>query len=245
MRDNLQLKYFEKENVNGTYNLYEEATFFNSKIMDIEDEIIIDDKSIQYYQVDEDKEIGIGYQYQDSQLSLYNEKFKLLDLVNLKLSNHTINLVQQTKIDLKSNTKWEIKIDARTILKEYLFANIKRRRTFKSLKPNNFTNKNINESIYDYISANLLDRYQVSNVNLYIKYIDIKDNSRFISQLLKQYDPQYKLEVNDDEYYVKNANIEQKNLTDFLAEVKLNYSQIKSSTDYKFDYYYEILYKKI
>ena len=51
MKDNLMLEKYETESINGTFNLSEEKTFFNTKVMDIEDEVHIIDKSIQYFQV--------------------------------------------------------------------------------------------------------------------------------------------------------------------------------------------------
>jgi len=242
MKDNLELKKFEKEYVNGTYNLIEQKVFFNSKIMDIEDEIIIDNKSIQYYQIiDNNDDFGFGYQYYTK---ISKEKFEFLDVIVLKKSNHSITLLQQDDVDKMYNTKWSININSRNILREYLFAKVKEYRTFKTLKSSDFLNKNINASIYDYINNNILDRYMVSKTNLYIKYVNITDNS-VISETIKQYNPKYDHSVKNDINYVKNANTLQSNTADVLSDIIINYSQTKPSTEYKFDYYYEIIFNKI
>lgn len=243
MKDNLELKKFERENINGSFNLFEQKTFFNSKIMDIEDNIIIDDKSIQYYQVIDDNEFGIGYQYKE--MNQNKEGFILFDMINTKKENHIISLLQQSDVDKMYNTKWSITINVKNILREYLFSIIKKQRTFKSIKSENFINKNINQSIYTYIDNNLLDRYEISQTNLYVKYYNIKNNDVFVTTLLKQYNPLYDGDIKSDDTYVKNINIIQNNLTDSLANIIINYSQTKPSTEYKFDYYYEIIYKKI
>ena len=242
MKDNLELKKFEKEYVNGTYNLIEQKVFFNSKIMDIEDEIIIDNKSIQYYQIiDNNDDFGYGYQYY---IKTTKEKFEFLDVIVLKKNNHSITLLQQDDVDKMYNTKWSININTKNILREYLFAKIKEYRTFKTIKSSDFLNKNINTSIYDYINNNILDRYMVYKTNLYIKYINITDNS-VISETIKQYDPKYDYSVKNANNYVKNANTLQLDTSDSLSNMIINYSQTKPSTEYKFDYYYEIIFRKI
>lgn len=245
MKDNLRLKYFDTETVNGSFNLKEEATFFNSKIMDIEDEILISDKSIQYYHlkdVNTENKLGEGYQYSEQNI---NEEFELLSMNTLKNEYHNIKLLQQNDIDAIYNTKWVLNIDVKNILREYLFARIKEARTFKSMSKFDFVNIDINQSLYNYINLNILDRYYVKEVLLYIDYVDIKTSNSNQNKTLLQYDPQYKGELKDVQYLVKNANVEQNSGSDTLSEVRVNYSQVKSSTDYKFDYYYEILFEKI
>ena len=108
MKDNLILKKYKNENVNGTFNLLEENTFFGSKVIEIEDDIIIDDKSIQYFQyyynvTDFNDQIQVslsknnGYQYYE--LDSYSENFFILDSVDLKYNNHSIIMAQQSDND--------------------------------------------------------------------------------------------------------------------------------------------------
>jgi len=254
MKENLILKKYKKETVNGTFNLLEEETFFGSKVMEIEDDIIIDDKSVQYFQyyynvlspndaTGQTLAKNNGYQYFD--IDQFQETFFLLDVVDLKLNNHTITKNQQTEIDEKNNTKWVIYIDIKTILKEYLFAKIKERRTFKSLIYTHFMNNNINQSIYNYIDLNLLDRYKFNYLEFYVKYTDIKNNTIYSNSVLKKFDPLFKSDIENVANKNTSVNVEINNFIDPLAPVKINYSQTKTSTDYKFDYYFNIYFKKI
>jgi len=244
VKENLQLKKFTTEKVHGVYNIVEEPTFFCSKVMDIEDIVEITDKSIEYYQIYENGNPynNNGYQYF---VKNFTEQFYILDAVKLKLNNHNIVLVQQSSLDEQFNTKWQIQINVKTILTEYLFAKIKEARTFKSMKPSNFINNNINQSVYDYITNNLLDRYRFSKLDLFVQYIDIKNNQLYSDLAIKQYDPMYSSSIELDEYIVKNLNLQQDSLVDTLADVYVLYSQIKPSTDYKFDYYFNVYFEKI
>jgi len=254
MKENLILKKFKKENVNGTFNLLEEETFFGTKVMEIEDSISIDDKGVQYYQyfynivdvnnpIEVEKAKNNGYQY--NEVNDFLETFFLLDVVDLKLNNHTIRKQQQTELDEKYNTKWLIEVDIKNILIEYLFAKIKSRRTFKSIRYDNLTNKDINNSIRDYINLNLLDRFKFINLDFYVKYTDIRDNSVFGGTVLKQFDPQFKSDLELIEYKDNSVDVQIDNYIDPLANVEINYFQKKPSTEYKFDYYFNIHYVKI
>ncbi|NPV12883.1 MAG: hypothetical protein HPY57_14015 [Ignavibacteria bacterium] len=253
MKETLILKKFKKEPVYGTFNLLEEETFFGSKIMELEDQIIINDKSVQYFQyffnalpgdiTGQTLAKNNGYQY--SQLNKLVETFYLLDMVDLKLQNHAIYKATQTSKDEKYNTKWVIDVNIKNILREYLFAKIKERRTFKSITHDRFLNKDINKSIYEYIDVNLLDRYSFQYIDFYIRYVDIKNNTVWLDTTFKQFDPQFRSDIELDEYKNQSVNVEIANFIDPLANLKINYFQTKPSTDYKFDYYFNIYYKKI
>jgi len=254
MKDNLMLKKYATEVVKGSFNLLEEKSFFGSKVMDVEDEISITDISTQYFQyyydvtdstnlIQIEKAKNNGYQYQV--LNTYQEKIYLLDVVQLKNDNHTITTGLQSKVDKIHNTKWEINIDIKNILTEYLFSKIKESRTFKSLSYDYFSNNNINKSIYEYISNNLLDRYEFSNIDFYVKYISIKNNI-YSNFTLKQFDPMFNQVIELPEYKISNVNIVNiNNLIDKLVSIELNYFQTKSSSEYKFDWYYNLHFKKI
>lgn len=247
MKDNIQLKKFDTETVNGTFNIKSEKNYFCSVLMEIEDSITIDNTSVQYYQFkntqnSEDSIHGKGYQSFDKKT---DTEFNLLELYKLKNDNHTISLLNQTESDMNYNTKWKITMNVKNILSEYLFAKIKEQRIFKCMRKDDFINKNINKSIYEYISNNILDRYEVDRIDMYIKYYDINVDDKYNSETVKKYNPLYKLEIYEESNIVKNINIERKSVTDSLSDVYVNYSQTKPSTDYVFYYYFNIIYKKI
>jgi len=247
MKDSLMLKKYQIEDVSGLYNLKEEKSFFGTKIMDIDDNISITDKSIQYYEIREigtpEDELNNGYQY--FKLNDILEKITILDVVNIKYENHIISKSLQDSDIEKNNTKWEIKIDIKNILRQYLFGKIKEMRTFKSLSYDLFSNNNINSSIYEYIEMNILDRYELDKIELYVKYINIKDNVVYSNIVFKQYDPLFNQSIELEENLVRNTNLTLDLYLDKLAPITINYSQVKSSSEYKFDYYYNLYFKKI
>jgi len=253
MKDNLILKYYESETVNGLFNLLEEETFFSSKIMELEDEIIINDLGIQYYEFYVDAEPTDtsalieskmnGYQY--NELNIFSETFNLMDLVYVKNKYHKIELSQQSDYDKSHNTKWSITIDIKNIIIDYLFAKVKEIRTFKSLNYNNFMNQNINESIRKYIELNILDRYKFEEIDFYVKYTNINKNSVYNLETLKQFEPLFLQDIELDKYKVKNVLTKSDNYLNQFDDINVNYSQTESSKEYKFDYYFNLHFKKI
>lgn len=243
MKDDLILKKYKKEKVNGTFNLLEEETFFLSKIMDVEDNILLDEKSVQYFNYIniDDKNDG----YQNYELNTFIEDLIIVDMVKIKKNNHTIIQKQQNNRDKIYNTRWEINLNVKNMLIEYLFAKIKERRTFKSITYDRLKNENINQSIYDYIRLNLLDRYEFDKIDFYVKYENIKNNSIFDLDTIKTYNPQFKSEINLSEYKNNSVNVKIDKLIDNLMNVKINYNQSKPSTEYTFSYYFNIYFKKI
>jgi hypothetical protein len=245
MKDSLMLKKYKTEKVPGTYNLIEEKTFFGTKIMDIEDYIEITDKSIQYYElnVSGTSQENNGYQYYE--LNTFIEDVIIQDIVNIKNENHTIKKTLQSKETEINNTHWKIKIDIKSILSQYIFGKIKETRTFKSIESSVFINRNINKSIYEYIENNILDRYELDNIELYVKYIDIKNNIIYSNLAIKQYDPLFNQSIEIEENRVRNTNLKLDLYLDKLAPITVDYYQTKSSTEYKFDYYFNLYFKKI
>lgn len=254
MKNNLILKKYNTTPINGTFNLIEEKSFFGSKMIEIEDYISIDDKSIQYYQYWLDPSIYTGSTYTENlkkngfQNYIKNEQEEILfiqDLVQLKYNNHTIKEQQQDKAEHLNNTKWEMSIDVRNIITQYILYRIKEVRTFRGINYNNFINNNINVSITDYIVNNIIDRYKFDKIDFYVKYDEININSSIYSyKTLLQYSPDYdssiKLVVNK----VANVNVENPDVNT-ISTIKLKYNQTKPSTDYKFDYYFDLYFKKI
>ena len=247
MKTNLMLKQFNKSKINGTFNLLEEKTFFGAKVMDIDDEIHVTDKSIQYHQVLKTgtslEMINNGYQF--SKLNLNEEDLFILDVVRIKDENHNIQQTLQNEFSTKYNMRWEINVDIKQILIEYLFGKIKHFRAFKSLNNTNFSNNNINDSIHSYIVSNLIDRYEFTSIDLYIKYISIKDNVTYTTTTIKQFDPRFSHAIFKEENRVTNANIKSDLYLDQLQPIKVYYFQTELSTDFKFDYYFDLHYKKV
>ena len=173
MKSNLILKKFKTESVIGIKQLKDITMFFGGKMFDIEDEIIINDDSIEYsYFVDSNLK-NTGYQFLSESDVILNETVYSMNLFDIKDKYHTISLLQQTKKDLKYNSKWELEIDLKTILENYIFAKIKESRAFKCISYLDVTNKDINLTLLEYIRNNLIGRYYFSNLDFYVQYFDI------------------------------------------------------------------------
>jgi hypothetical protein len=238
MKSNMILKKYRTTDVKGTFNLRELSTFFGSKLIEIEDKIQINGLTIQYYQRASD-----GFQFYDLATLGGTESIFTLNLNELKAENHVVELFQQTEINLLNNTRWRFTIDLTKILTEYLFARLKERRTFKAIQSEDLFQKVINSAIYNYIDYNIIDRYRFTSIDFYVAYSNILTTQKVASSVKLQYDPQWNLNVKKNNNLVNNLNIVSNN--DNLGNLVFNYNQIKPSTDYRFDYYFELHFEKL
>ena len=238
MKSDLIITRFKTEPIIGTKESNDTKTFFGSKMVDIEDNIIIDDSKIQYSEL---FKTGItdnnGYQYYQDIDNL--ESIYLVDLTDVKYDNHSITLVSQAVIDLTNNTQWSISINWKDILKRYIFCKLKNRRTFKCIKYTDVLSENINLFINDYITDNLLNRYQFSQLNFYVEYVDLQTGDEFSNPNLL-FDPKFTIDVKKDSNSIKNVNSK---LSDDL--LLINYKQTQSSANKKFNYYFDLIFTKI
>jgi hypothetical protein len=238
MKENLILKQFETERVNGTYELEEFKWFFGSKMLEIEDEIIIDDKTIQY-----SEEEKTGFQYYDSESRGVNEMFSTPNLNSLKEENNSISLLPQNETTLKNNTKWKIKINMKNIIINYIFYKLKESRTFKGLSKDNFLNKNINLSIKNYIKLNVVDRYKYKNIDLYIKYNNIEQSQNVLSETKLQFKTNFNPLIKEKTNLIKDYTTNNESLR--ITTLDVLYNQIRPSDKYNFDYYFDLYFEKI
>lgn len=219
---------YYNNNVYGTFNMVEESNFFNAKMLEIEDSIYIKNQDIIYYQKLNGEQIDFSI---ESSLESY-----VYSSSENKLSNHTLIIDEsQTPYQLERNTKWIMDINLKQILSDYLFATLKSYRTFEGVKNEMNRYNDINVAIKNYIDFNVLNRYKYKSIELYINYIDLRDQS-----LLR---------------YKNNWNIntpETTRFTKFQTETSFDYSSVrllfnqeKPSSNYIFDYYFNILFEKI
>ncbi|MFW6226295.1 MAG: hypothetical protein ACOC3V_05000 [bacterium] len=238
MKNDLIITRFKTETMVGTMNPKDVKTFFGSKMVNIEDTINIDNSEIQYSEVfDIDFEENNGYQYFDDFNNV--ENIYLINLYDVKRTNQNISLVQQSSIDIRNNTQWRIDINWKNILSDYIFYKLKNRRTFKSIKYTDVLNENINLFIRDYIKDNLINRYEFSEIRFYVKYYDLEEGDEFRDPNLL-FTPNFVNDIKEDKYFVKNINT---NIIDNILRV--NYKQVQPSTDKKFNYYFDLIFRKI
>lgn len=228
MRRNYISPEFKYVNINGTMNMTEQTSFFGSKMLDIQDSISILNENLIYYQ-DQNRE----------QLNFSLEKNLdpiVYSSVNDKSSNHIIKSDEsQSSIQLTSNTKWNIEIDLNKILSNYIFATLKKYRTFEGVKNNMTIFNNTDSAINDYILKNVINRYKYKSVDFFVDYKPFSD------------DGSMKYKNTFDE--IMNSSLITKKIQSILNESqgKLNiiFNQEKSSASYNFNYYFNLYFEKI
>lgn len=215
---------FSKTNVFGSFNSFEESNFFGSKMLEIEDIIEIKDQNIIYYQNSKNEQIDINVE--STQNSTIYSSF------DTKQLNHKLIIDESQPIDQKKKkTRWLIDIDTNNILTEFIFANIKKERTFQSLTNDMVVSKDVNVYIRNYIQNNVLDRYRLIGIDLFIDYLDINSNGNlrykniFDKRTFNRFD-KFRLET-------KTNNI------------TLTFDQEKDSDQFSFKYFFNLRFEKI
>ncbi len=236
MKSNLMLKQFSITNVPGTMNQKELKTFFGGKILYSENDIYINNDSINFKQVVSNYNNGFQYFDEETIPDEWETTFSE-NLSDLKMNNQAISLLSQTNVNLTNNTRWQISINGTSILKDYLFFRIKEQRIFKLINASETYSNNINNAIYNYIENNLLPRYRLINIDFYVSYYDIKQQTIY-SPIKLQYNPKFDANIYSQEN-LTNINIIGFNPWKF-DNIILQYYQEKPSNQYSFNYYFNI-----
>lgn len=225
--------------VNGTLSMKEQKSFLGSKLIKFEPKITISNQNLIWYQ-----------NSAHEQLNLTSEMLlgpNIYDANSDKIANHTLVLNNiQTKQQTLSNTSWILKIEYGKILKDFLFATIKKWRTFEGVSNTITLNNNIDYAINQYITDNLLNIYKLESVDLYISYnylgSVVRNNPSNISVNLLQRKNLF------DDTIVSDTNL----LTKFNSELDIismidtiTFNQEKNSQDWSFNYYFNLNFTKI
>lgn len=221
----------------GTKSMLEKKSFFGSKMMDIEDEFIVDQQTIVFKEDPITKEqttAGVGTEVVNN-----NYNFDVL-----KSNHHTINFnSKQTETERIELTSWEIILDVDTILEDYLFSKIKQSRAFLDVYNSMTKDSNTDLAIRSYIKLNLLKRIRVKKINFYVQNFAIIDNPTLL-----KYNPRYNLQVKlnaiskTGDSKLDNVQIDRNIIDDTLIII---YNQKKNALQFKFDYYFDIVFEKI
>ncbi len=256
MRKSFLTKEYSIEPIAGTFNMKEQRAFFSSKILEIEDEMYVDSNNINWTESSD--------QTQGIRLEDINKSFNT-ELV--KSDNHSLRFFpNQTEQQKKEFTRWEFKINIREIINQYLFAQLKSNRTFEGIDNNNTMNTSVDKAINGYIVDNVYPRVKFFNIVLYIQYYKIGDEQGFLDEnnnsvIALQFDNQFRenlitpsptsgetSEAYENRLIEFRNSIKVKNFqlsTDPNQEVAtIIYKQTESSLNYKFDYYYDIIWVK-
>lgn len=226
MRRNYISDEFKSNIVNGTLTMVEKSSFFGSKMMSIDDEILVDSSNIIYYQNNKSEQINLP-------LELTYEPL-YVNLNNVKIKNCIVYRDDNTFNDL-NNSNWIIEINFKNILLEYLFGKLKNVRAFSGIYVENTQNNNIDLSIKDYIISNLLDRYLYDSIELWISYNNLSDDGNL--KYVNIFNPDI---VNDS-----NINKEFEKIYSDERIIKFKFKSKKDTSKYSFDYYFNIKYNRI
>jgi len=223
---------FNYNRVFGTFNMREESTFFGSKMLEIEDTLNLHNQGIIYYQNSnsEQIDISIGTSLTPIVYSINDDK---------KI-NHTLIIDDsQSESQRNTQTRYIMNIDLKIILKNFLFATLKQYRTFEGVRNKMCYSGDVNTSIKDYIEKNIVDRYKFDRVELFLKYVDLRD------QNVRRFNNIWAIDTDDvsnSEYQLKRFQTE----TDFNdSTVKLTFNQEQSSQIYSFEYYFKLFWSKL
>lgn len=223
---------FNYNRVFGTFNMREESTFFGSKMLEIEDSLSLHNQGIIYYQNSNSEQIDISIETSLTPIIYSTSDDKKI--------NHTL-IIDDSQSDSQRNTqtRYIMNIDLKTILKNFLFATLKQYRTFEGVRNNMCYSGDVNTSIKDYIEKNILDRYKFQRVDLFLKYVDLRN------QNVRRFNNIWAVDTDDvsrSEYQLKRFQTE----TDFNdSTVKLTFNQEQSSQIYSFEYYFKLFWSKL
>src|ERR1039457_1895728 len=105
---------FTYTNVNGTYNMVEQSSFFGSKMLSIDNSIFISNNSIIYYQRINNEQIDLQIEKSLPPI-IYNASTD-------KLNNSSLSLDKsQSTFQLSNQTSWILNINLNQILSNYIF----------------------------------------------------------------------------------------------------------------------------
>ncbi len=231
MRKTGIIKDFKTKPQPGTLNQIEKTNFITGKGMDIQDELRV--RSLDMWTA------SPGMQNQYDQF----EQLKQSAIKNVEMAK------DQTDADKIGLTKWVLEIDSKYLLREFLYNQIFTENpssAFNKLTSEIAANSKVNSACYNYIDANVLDRYAVKEIVFWAKYYELKYNTTPDTNafpLLKQ-NPIFTFYAKPDRDADKNKSITStKTYSDGLVE--LSYKQTKPSQYYTFLYYYDVIFYRL
>ena len=218
---------FKKVRLNGTFNMSEESNFFSSVLLSIDDFINIVDESLVWYERENGEQIDLGIESSfDS--NVYSSQ-------SSKRNNHFIRLDDsQLENQLNTSTRWILTINLKKLLKEYIFASMKKYRTFEGVRNETTLSNDINIAINEYIEYNIINKYSFERLELFISYNDLRSNDFLRFENI--WDPN----INKDVIFNK---IETETKFD-ESSIDVIFSQDKISSEFNFSYYYNIFFTK-
>lgn len=215
--------------VYGTFNMREESNFFSGKMLDIEDSISISTTDITYYQNKKGEQLDFSIESSSTPV-FYSP-------VQDKKNNHKLVLDEtQTEFQKTTNTKWVLTIDLKSTLINFLFATMKKYRSFESIR-NDMTQENdVNVALKKYIEFNVYDRYKLESFDFFLNYKELRN------QTLYRYKNNWSHDVANSKY--KFTKIQTETAIDG-SEIRLYFTQEKPSAMWVYDYFFNLNFVKV
>tara|TARA_R110000772_G_scaffold43995_7_gene101281 strand:- start:2558 stop:3247 length:690 start_codon:yes stop_codon:yes gene_type:complete len=216
------------ESTPGSFNMVEQRSFFGSKMMYIENDIVLDKRDIVYYQQPTGEQLDLTQEL--------NLDSNLYSISQDKLDNLEFGFdINQTEDEKNNKTKWVLELDLRQVLKNYIYANIKNNRTFESIRNQDTQSRSVNESINKYIDNNIIDRYQYKSIGFFIKYIPLDENNT------TRFETNYDSNIESEENTFSNVRLI---FTEDKSMVRIFFTQQQDSKEFTFDYYFNVSFEK-
>ena len=220
---------YNNTQIYGTFNMVEESNFFGAKMLEVEDDIYISDQNIIYYQKSTGEQIDLAIE-SSLPTQVYSASDNMKSHQRLTLDDSQLNYQKET------NPKWILNVDLRNILSDYLFAIMKRYRTFEGISNPLTRTNDVNTAIREYISNNVTNRYKISRLDLYVSYTDLRN------QNVLRYKNTWNPSIISDFNLLKKKQMD---LSFDESTLKISFTQENPSSLYNFDYYFNILFEKI
>jgi hypothetical protein len=209
--------------------MLEESNYFGSKMLEIEDTIYIENQNIIYYQQSSGEQINLSTETSIDSLVYSSPSDKEI--------NHSLVIDDaQTEYQRENSTKWIMNINLDDILSNFLFASLKRYRTFEGMKTSLTRTNDVNTAIREYIDKNVSNRYKLNKVDFYIKYKDLR--SQNVLRFKNTWNPTIGIDSNRFQKIQTETAFDE-------SSIRLLFNQEQPSTQYSFEYYFNILFEKI
>jgi hypothetical protein len=144
--------------------------------------------------------------------------------------------VDQTEFQKENSSKWVMTVESKDILRNHIFAILKSSRTFEGLKNNYVTSGSVDQAIFEYINNNILKKYALKEITLYLDYVDLCNDDTL--QYLNAFDQTI---VQDS---LKITTMEQTISSD-ESIITLRFNQAKPAYNYSYKYYFNLKYEKL
>jgi hypothetical protein len=208
--------------------MLEESNFFCGKMLEIEDYVSIENQDVIYYQKPTGEQLDFII---ESSLPSY-----IYSSSNTKRDNHTLVIDPTQQIYQKNgNTRWILEVNLKDIFYNYIFATLKKHRTFEGLKNEMTAENDVNVAVRKYIDNNVLSRYRFLSIDLFVEYQDLRD------QNILRYKNNWKSSLT-------SANLLSKIQTETASDesqIKVIFSQERTSEEFCMNYFFNLLYEKI